>query len=266
MGVYGSGGSAIQNLGFVDFTTGVLTGVGSVAGANLNALGLDKSTNNAVFLDRNTGNIYTAYSPAYAIANPSVLQAGPVSAGSAILGALNSAQEWWVGNIAGAGAGNASIAVSKVDPQTGIQTALPSLTATLPSGSNGYDFDFAPNDDLYALVGFNIYLSTLASGYAGWTAVGSVSGIGATAGSLAYDQGVLRGTSSIGQLWQFDISTGVTTITGNMPAGTTLADMSGAVDPVCKRFYRNSCTGVFYELNRVVQYTPLGTPIAGGCQ
>jgi hypothetical protein len=264
MGVY-STGTGVNTLGFVDVNTGALTPMGSVPGANLNALGLDKATNNAVFLDRNTGNIYTAYSPGYAIANPSVLQPGTVAAASAILGALDSNQDWWVGNISGSTGLVATLTVAKVDPQTGVQTAVPSLTATLNSGSNGFDFDFAPNDDLYALVGLNIYLATQASGYAGWTLVGALSGIAATGGSAGYDQGIIRGTSAAGQVWAFDTSAGVTTVTANMPAGTAMADMAGAVDPVCKRFFRNSCTGAYYELNRVVEYTPSGTPIAGGC-
>jgi hypothetical protein len=267
MGVYGSTANPTQlsNLGFVDFSTGALTAVGSVPGANLNALGLDKATNNAVFIDRITGNIYTAYSPAYAITNPSTLQPGPVSAASAILGALDSNQTWWVGNITGSTGLVATINVATVDPQTGVQTAVPSLTATLNSGSNGFDFDFAPNNDLYALVGLNIYLATQASGYAGWTLVGSLTGIVNTAGSVAYDQGILRGTSSTGQVWAFDLGTLTTAITANLPAGTLMADMSGAVDPLCKQFYLNTCDGKYYEQNRVVEYVPTGTPVAGNC-
>lgn len=264
MGVYTTG-SGVSNLGFVDPDTGVVTNVANIPGTNLNALGLDKSSNNAVFLDRTTGNIYTAYSPAYAVANPSVLQAGSIAAANAILGALDSSQQWWVGGITNSNGLIATINVAKVDPQTGIQTAIPSLTATLNSGSNGFDFDFAPNDDLYALVGLNMYVSTYSSNYAGWTLVGTLTGIVATGGSVAYDEGVLRGTSSTGQIWAFDITTGTTTVTSNMPAGFTMADMSGAVDPICKRFFLNTCNNKFYEFNRVVEYVPFGTPIQGGC-
>lgn len=268
MGVYGSTANAAQlsNLGWLDPNTGVLTAIGAVPGANLNALGLDKATNNAVFIDRISGRIYTAYSPTYVITNPSVLQAGPIAAPSAILGALDSTQTWWVGGITGSTGVVATINVATVDPQTGIQTSVSGLTATLNSGSNGFDFDFAPNDDLYALVGLNIYLATKASGYTGWTLVGSVSGVPATAGSVAYDQGTLRGTSSTGQVWQFDLTTLTTVITATLPAGTLMADMSGATDPVCKRFYLNSCSGKYYELNKVVEYVPVGTPIVGDCQ
>jgi uncharacterized repeat protein (TIGR01451 family) len=264
MGVY-STGSGVNTLGFVNVLTGALTAVGTVPGANLNALGLDKSTNNAVFIDRNTGKIYTAYSPNYVITNPSTLQPGPVAAASTILGALDSQQQWWAGNISGSTGSVATINVAIIDPQTGIQTAVPSLTATLNSGSQGFDFDFAPNDDLYALIGLTIYVATKASGYAGWTLVGALTGIAATGGSAGYDQGVLRGTSSTGQVWSFNLTTGVTTITANMPAGTIMADMAGAVDPVCKRVFRNSCTGVFYELNKTTVYTPVTAPIAGVC-
>jgi hypothetical protein len=218
-----------------------------------------------VMIDRNTGTIYTAYSPTYAITAASTLQAGPILAANAIMGALDSTQTWWVGGVV-ATVPTATISVSKVDPLTGIQTAVPSLSATLASGGNGFDFDFAPNDDLYALVGLNIYLSTAASGYAGWTLVGSVSGtIANTAGSLAYDQGVLRGTSQAFQIWAYDLATNTTTITGTLPTGTIVADMSGAVDPICKRFFKNSCTGKYYELNKTVEYVPFGTPIAGAC-
>lgn len=264
MGVYTTG-TGVNNLGFVDFATGAITNVGTIPGTNLNALGLDKSSNNAVFLDRTSGNIYTAYSPYYVISNPSVLQPGSIAAANAILGALDSAQQWWVGGITNSNGLIATISVAKVDPQTGVQTAIPSLTATLNSGSNGFDFDFAPNDDLYALVGLNIYLATAASNYAGWTLVGTLTGIAGTGGSVAYDQGVLRGTSSTGQIWAYDITTSTTTVTSNMPAGTTMADMSGAVDPICKRFFLNTCDGKFYELNKVVEYDPYGTPIQGGC-
>ena len=268
MGVYGSTANPYQlsNLGWVDPSTGVLTVAGSVPGANLNALGLDKATNNAVFIDRISGRIYTAYSPAYVITNPSVLQAGAIAAPNAILGALDSNQTWWVAGITGSNGLIATINVATVDPLTGIQTAVPSLTATLNSGSNGFDFDFAPNDDLYALVGLNIYLATKASGYAGWTLVGTLTGIPATAGSVAYDQGTLRGTSSTGLIWQFDLTTLTTVVTSSLPAGTLMADMSGATDPVCKRFYLNTCDSKFYELNKVVEYTPYGTPIVGDCQ
>jgi uncharacterized repeat protein (TIGR01451 family) len=264
MGVY-STGSGVNTLGFVNVLTGALTAVGTIPGANLNALGLDKSTNNAVFIDRNTGNIYTAYSPNYAITNPSVLQPGPVVANSTILGALDSHQQWWAGNISGSTGSVATINVAIIDPQTGIQTAVPGLTATLASGASGFDFDFAPNDDLYALIGLNIYRATKSSGYAGWTSVGTLTGIAATGGSAGYDQGTIRGTSSTGQVWAFNIATGVTTITTTMPAGTIMADMAGAVDPVCKRVFRNSCTGVFYELNKTTVYTPVTTPVAGVC-
>jgi uncharacterized repeat protein (TIGR01451 family) len=264
MGVYTTG-SGVNNLGFVDFATGAITNVGNIPGTNLNALGLDKSSNNAVFLDRISGRIYTAYSPYYVISNPSTLQAGSVAAANAILGALDSAQQWWVGGITNSDGSTATISVAVVDPQTGVQTAVPSLTATLTTGSSGFDFDFAPNDDLYVLTGLNFYVSTKASNYAGWQAVGTLTGIAGTGGSVAYDQGVLRGTSSTGQIWAFDITTGVTTVTSNMPAGTTMADMSGAVDPICKRFFLNSCDGKFYELNKVVEYEPYGTPVLGGC-
>jgi hypothetical protein len=264
MGTY-STGSGVNVLGFVNPNTGALTQVGTVPGSNLNALGLDKSTNNAVFLDRTTGRIYTAYSPYYAITNPSVLGAGQIAAANAIMGALDSQQRWWVGGITNANGVTSTINVSVVDPLTGAQTAVPSLTDTLNTGSNGYDFDFAPNDDLYALSGLNIYLSTKSSNYAGWSLVGSVSGIGATAGSLAYDNGVLRGTSSTGQIWSYDLSNNTTVITATMPAGTVMADMSGAVDPVCKVFYKNNCDGKYYELNKVTEYVPFGTAIQGGC-
>jgi hypothetical protein len=264
MGVYTTG-SGVNNLGFVDFATGAITNVGNIPGTNLNALGLDKSSNNAVFMDRISGRIYTAYSPYYVISNPSTLQAGSIAAANAILGALDSAQQWWVGGITNSNGSNATINVAVVDPQTGTQTAVPSLTANLATGSSGFDFDFAPNDDIYVLMGLNFYMSTKASNYAGWQPVGALTGIAATGGSVAYDQGVLRGTSSTGQIWAFDITTGVTTVTSNMPAGTTMADMSGAVDPICKRFFLNSCDGKFYELNKVVEYEPYGTPILGGC-
>jgi uncharacterized repeat protein (TIGR01451 family) len=264
MGVY-STGSGVNNLGFVDYATGAVTFVANIPGANLNALGLDKSSNNAVFLDRATGRIYTAYSPYYVVAQPSVLGAGPIAAANAIMGALDSAQQWWVGGITNNTGTTAQINIGVVDPQTGVQTAVPSLTATLSTGSNGFDFDFAPNDDLYALTGLNIYVATKSSNYSGWTNVGTLTGIAATGGSVAYDQGTLRGTSATGQIWAYDISTGVTSVTSNMPAGFTMADMSGATDPVCKRFFLNNCDGKFYELNKVVEYVPYGTAIAGDC-
>lgn len=264
MGVYTTG-SGVNNLGFVDPATGFVTNVANLPGTNLNALGLDKSSNNAVFLDRISGKIYTAYSPYYVVANPSVLQTGSISAANAILGALDSAQQWWVGGITNSTGSVATINVAKVDPQTGMQTPIPSLTATLTSGGNGFDFDFAPNDDLYALVGMNMYVSTHASNYAGWSLVGTLTGIPGTGGSVAYDQGILRGTSSTGQIWAYNIATNTTTVTSNMPAGFTMADMSGAVDPICKRFFLNTCNNKFYELNRVVEYDPYGTPIPGDC-
>jgi hypothetical protein len=201
----------------------------------------------------------------YAIASPSVLGAGPIAAPNAIMGALNSAQQWFVGGITAATGATSQINVGVVDPQTGAQTAIPSLTATLNTGGNGYDFDFAPNDDLYALTGLNIYVSTFVSGYAGWSLVGALTGIANTGGSVAYDQGALRGSSSTGQIWAYNISTGVTTVTSSMPAGTVMADMSGATDPVCKVFWLNTCDDKFYELNRITEYTPFGTPIQGGC-
>lgn len=266
MGVYGNATSQ-PNLGFINYSTGVLTNVGTVPGARLNALGLDKSSNNAVMLDRNTGTIYTAYSPGYAITAASTLGSGSILAANAIMGALDSTQTYWVGGVVvGAGAATATVNVAKVDPLTGVQTAIPSLTATLTAGGNGYDFDFAPNDDLYAVVGMNLYLSTKASNYSGWINIGAVGGgIVNTAGSLAYDQGKLRGTSQAAQVWEFDIAAGATAVTSSLAAGTIMSDMSGAVDPVCKRFYRNSCTGQYFELNKVVPYAPSGTPIAGGC-
>lgn len=266
MGTYGDASTPGLRpfLGFVNPTTGVLTPVGTVPNGRLNSLGLDKSTNNAVMIDRVTGVIYTANSPGYVVTPVSTLGAGPVAAENAIMGALDSTQTYWVGNIVAA-LPDATITVSTVDPLTGVQTPVPSLTATLASGGNGYDFDFAPNNDLYALLGLNIYVATFASGYAGWTSVGVLSGVPDTGGSIAYDQGVLRGTTSTGQMFAFDITTGATTITGAMPAGTAMADWSGAVDPVCKRIYRNTCDGQFYELNKVTSYVSAGVQTAGDC-
>ena len=263
MAVYGT--NNIDTLGFVNPFTGQLVTAGTVPGANLNALGLDKSTNNAVFIDRDTGNIYAAYSPSYTITATSTLQPGPVDFGQAIMGALDGQQQWWVGSVSDIEVATATINVAKVNPITGVQTAVPSLTAILNSGAYGFDLDFSPSDDLYALVGLNIYVSTKVTNYAGWASVGLLTGIGGTAGSLAYDVGILRGVSDTGQLWAYDLATGLTTITATIPEGIRFADMAGAVDPVCKRVYRNSCTGVFYELDKTTVYTPIAAPIPGVC-
>jgi uncharacterized repeat protein (TIGR01451 family) len=249
-GLFRVGAGLADQFGTVDKTTGVVASMFTLAGTNLNALGLNKSNNNAIFIDRQTGNIYMANSPGYTPVMTSTLQAGPATAANAIMGAVDANGKFYIGAISGT-----DMVTVVVDPFTGVQTSIPALSGPLATnGQNGYDFDFAPNGDFYLLFGGRLYVSTASSGFAGWTFVGNPA-IPSTAGSLAYDQGVLIGTTATGQMFGYNISTGVTTLGATLAGGLSAVDFAGALDPICKNILLNTCDNQYYELNKVTVYT-----------